>query len=274
MRRAFRILAAGLLVGLIPVSVSGCAPSCCAFPPSLDANAATSLAVPVTGSDGQSPNGMRGPHNYDYWEVRGGSSIALINDEVFEAVFETRMPNTDSLTVDSGQAKSAAESYVETAGYVTSVDLARYRESTHEVHQAGVALIDVTLFSPPADESPTPLPGATVASDLWHDLDVLVNGSSGMVFALVDHNDAWGSGTYSGILAPIVGKDRAAELAQSAASRPGLVVISAELHLDLSGDEQHSYWDIGLGPSASSASATATVTVNVDANTGQAEVQS
>jgi hypothetical protein len=268
MNSLLRILAAGLLVGLIPVSASGCGP-CCALPPEpIDPSAVASLAAPVMGSAGQSTTiRPRGGNSY-YNEVRGGSWIALVDCyEVFEAVFETRMPDTDSLTVDSAGARSAAETYVEEAGYVASGDLARYRASTNEVHQAGVALIDVT-FSPP-DAALTPLPGARYW--WWPDLEVLVNGSSGMVFALVDHANECGRG----ILAPVVGRGRAAELAQSVASRPGLVVVSAELQLDLKGGSQHSYWEVGLGSSGSSASGTATVTVTVevDASTGEAKVQ-
>lgn len=269
MKRALRVLAAGLLVCLIQVSTSGCGP-CCALPPEpIDPSAVASLAAPVTGSDGQSTTiRPRGGNSY-YNEVRGGSRIALVDcHEVFEAVFETRMPDTDSLSVDSAGARSAVETYVEEAGYVASGDLAHYRVSTKEVHQAGVALIDVT-FSPP-DATLTPPPGARYW--WWPDLEVLVNGSSGMVFALVDHANECGRG----ILAPVLGNGRAAVLAQSAASRPGLVVVSAELQLDLRGGSQRSYWEIGLGSSGSPASATGTVTVTVevDANTGEAKVQS
>jgi hypothetical protein len=267
--RALRILAACLLVGLIPVSTSSCV-YCCALPPEpIEPSAVASLAAPVTGFDGQSITILpRGGNSY-YNELRGGSWIALVDcHEVFEAVFETRMPDTDSLAVDSAGARSAAESYVEAAGYVAGGDLAHYRVSTREVHQAGVALVDVT-FSPP-DATLTPPPGARYW--WWPDLEVLVNGSSGVVFALVDHANECGRG----ISAPVLGKGRAAGLAQSAASRPGLVVMSSELHMDLGGGSQRSYWEIGLGSSGSPASATSTVTVTVevDANTGEANVQS
>ena len=268
MKRALRILAAGLLVGLIPVSTSSCV-YCCALPPEpIEPSAVASLVAPVTGSDGQSTTILpRGGNSY-YNEVRGGSWIALVDCyEVFEAVLVPRMPDTDSLSVDSTRARSAAESYVEAAGYVASGDLAHYRESTHEVHQAGVALIDVT-FSPP-DATLTPPPEAR--HWWWPDLEVLVNGSSGQVFALVDHANECGRG----IGAPVLGKGRATALAQSAASKPGLVVVSSELHMELGSGSQHSYWEIGLGSAGSPASATTavTVTVHVDANTGEAQVQ-
>jgi hypothetical protein len=271
MKRALVILAAGLLVGLIPVAASGCVP-CCGLPPEpVDPSAVASLAAPVMGSDGQSIQIRPRGGNHYYNEVRGGSWIALVDCyEVFEAVFETRMPDTDSLTIDPARARSAAESYVEEAGFVASVDLTRYRESTKEVHQAGVALIDVT-FSPP-DATLTPFHGATGAQERWHDLEILVNGSSGLVFALVDHANE----CVSGLRAPVVGRGRAAALAQSAASRPGLVLVSAELQMDLSGGSQRSYWQIGLGSSGSPASGTGTVTVTVqvDANSGEAKVRS
>jgi hypothetical protein len=272
--RALRILAAGLLVGLVPVSVSGCGMTCaCGLPPLPNGWAypdqVTSLVAPVMGSDGQ-PTTLtvlqRGDSHFNN-EVRGGSWIALVDcNEVFEAVFETRMPDTDSLTVNSAGALAAAASYVEAAGYVAGGDLAHYRESTHEVHQAGVALIDVT-FSPP-DSTPPP----DTMTGTWPDLEVLVNGSSGQVFALVDHARAWCG---RGVAAPVVGKGRAAALAQAAASGPGLAVVSAELQLDLRGGPQRAYWEIGLGSAGSSASAATapTVTVQVDANTGEAQVQ-
>jgi hypothetical protein len=207
-----------------------------------------------------------------YFVSRGERATAIVDQhEVVEVVFETRMPDTDSLTVDAAGARSAAEAYVEQGGYVASGDLARYQESTKEIHQAGVALIDVT-FSPP-DAAMTPLPGAVGAQGWWHDLEVLVNGSNGQVFALVDHANAWGKG----VLAPVLGKGRAVELAQSAASGPVLALRSAYLCLQcaVSTERSSSYWEVLLGSAGSSAPATdaARVTVDVDANSGEANVQ-
>jgi hypothetical protein len=95
-------------------------------------------------------------------------------------------------------------------------------------------------------------------------MSVLVNPSSGAVFAFVD--DRWSVP----LTAPSIGAAAASKLALAASSTAGLVVLSANLHFDLG----QPIWNVSLGSADTIGSAPPThgAVLTVDAVTGATTV--
>jgi hypothetical protein len=114
-------------------------------------------------------------------------------------------------------------------------------ESAQVVRRAGVAAYEVQWN--PAEKDATTFV-------VW------VNPSSGSVFAFIDLR------MQLGLTAPIVGRDRATELAIAALGVPGETVTSAELVIDFTTGSQSSVWQVRF----------VSRTVRVDAVTGETTI--
>jgi len=95
-----------------------------------------------------------------------------------------------------------------------------------------------------------------------------VNASTGDVFAFADLR------AQMNVTLPLIGRERATELAIAAFGVPGETVTSADLSIDFSTGVQASAWDVGLGvPTATQADVFEHgALIRVDAVTGEATV--
>lgn len=258
MRRVALTLAGAMLVALLPVSVAGCNVTCaCTSPPDPNWTAppigadeaaiygAKAAGVPVMTA--QLAGALAGRQ---FYETTAANAVALVDAEsgmVLEVVLTDRMPNDDTVSIASGDAQTAAETFVHGN---TGLSTEGSTVSVRVMHQAGVAAYEVA----------------------WNDptkLQAFVDASTGAVFAFVDLR------MQLNLTAPFVGRVRATETAIATIGVPGEIVTSADLTIDFgSGDTQGWAWSIGLGvPSATQADVYEHgALVSVDAVTGKATI--
>jgi uncharacterized membrane protein YkoI len=257
MKRVGVILAGAILLALLPFGVSGCAITCgCSStpdpnwtPPPITADEAATYAAKAAGAPFISAQLRGGLSGRPFYEADAANAVAFVDAEsglVLEVVLEDRMPNDDAVSVARADAQTAAEAFLHRTGMSTE----GFTESAQVVHQAGIAAYEVD----------------------WNDptkFQILVNASSGSVFAFVDLR------MQLNLIAPIVGQARATDLAVAALGVPGETVTSVDLTIDFTASgSQVSAWAIGLGvPTATQADLYEHgALVSVDAVTGQATI--
>jgi hypothetical protein len=130
-----------------------------------------------------------------------------------------------------------------------------FSESVKLIEQAGIAAYDVKW---------TKLSGVEVPM-----FEVLVTASTGVAFAYMDLR------MLLGLTPPLIGRQKASELAIAALDQPGAEVASADFTIDFPGGTQATTWTVGFGAAGSTASdgSAGSVFVRVDAVTGVATVE-
>jgi hypothetical protein len=267
MRRVALILAGATLLALLPISVSGCGITCaCTSPPDLnrtpppigadEAAASAAKYAGVPSMVAQLEMGLSGRQFYEATEATANVAyaVAIVDAEsgmVLEVVHRDQMPNDGAVSIAIGDARTAAEAFLQRVGLSTE----GFVESAQAISQAGVAAYQVDWQHPARVSTPK--------------FRLLVNASTGAVFAFVDLR------MQLGLTAPLIGRNRATQQAIASLGVPGETVTSADLMIDFTAsDSQVSTWSIGLGvPSATQADVYEHgALISVDAVTGQATI--
>jgi hypothetical protein len=179
MRRVALILAGATLMALLPISVSGCNIACgCATPPDLNrtpppigADEAANSAAKFAGVPTMSPRLVNGLSHRLFYEATAENALAFVDAEsgiVLEVVLEDQMPNDATASVAIGDARAAAEAFLQRVGLSTE----GFVESAQATSQAGIAAYQVDWQDSSAPATPK--------------FRLLVNASTGKVFAFVD----------------------------------------------------------------------------------------
>lgn len=244
--------AAGLLA--LPLTFTACGSTCgCAStpdpnwtPPPVTAQQALDETGKFVQADGSSqPAGLQAslvPFGKGLVYVVSSLTVDAVVDADTETVLEyvlvDAMPNSVGLATSADSARTTAASFLKARGLDT-VGMA----ATVVNHSAGGAADYVVTWTAPA----------------WDPagVSVLVNPSSGAVFAFVDERFG------VAIIAPTIGATAATTLAKGAAAIPGLVLQSADFRFGPDG----SSWDILMTADPDHFAA-----VTVDAVTGAATV--
>jgi hypothetical protein len=251
-----------LLLLLLPFSVGGCNISCsCASTPDpnwtpapIGTGEAAIYGAKVAGVPAMTAERIVGPKGRTFYRATAPNAIALVDGdsaEVEEAVLEDRMPDSDTVSISEAQARTAAEAFMARTGTTTD----GFTESAQLIRQAGVAVYDVEW---------TQLGSVNVPK-----YEVSVNAATGYVFAFVDLR------MLLGLTPPLIGRQKASELALAALGQPDAQVASADFTIDFSAGAEASTWTIGLGEAGATASdgSGGSVFVWVDAVTGVATVE-
>ena len=257
-----------LLLGLLPFTLSGCFIACgCTStpdpnwtPPPISAQEAAVYASKFAGyaatlgdMPGMTASPTGGPNGRSFYIATAANTVVLvaaISGMVVEVLLEGRMPDDATASASTADARTAAEAFMGRTGMSTD----GLTESVQAVRGAGVAAYQVEWKQ------------AGGMQDAQ--FEVLVNASTGSVFAFVDQR------MQLNVSAPMVGQGRATELAIAALGVPGDQATSAELSIDFSTGSQASAWQIGLGvPSATQADVFEHgALVRIDAITGEATI--
>jgi hypothetical protein len=189
-----------------------------------------------------------------FYQATATDIVAVVDAEsgdVLEVVLEDRMPSNATVSMTSGDARTAAEGFLQHAGLSDE----GFVESVQVVNRGGVAAYEVLWKDTSATAAPR--------------FQVLVNASTGAAFAFVDLR------MQLKLTAPLVGKGRATDLALAAVDIPGEAAISADLLISFpASGSQESVWQVGMGvPTATQADVYEHgALVSVDAVTGQATI--
>jgi hypothetical protein len=258
---------AALLLGLLPFGVSGCYVACgCATPPprpdgtfpGITAAEAALDAARVSGVTGMTAVMIGGPDGEPFYEATATGTVALVDGysgTVIEVLFEDKMPNDATGSASTADALAAATAFIDASDPSLLRNLASGTAPTTDlIRPAGVAAYDVKWTEGPPGKAPT--------------FEVMANASTASVFAYVDRR------VYSGLAAPVVGRDRATQLAIAALGVPGETVTSAELTIEFVAESQQLAWEVGLGvPSATQADVFEFgALIRIDAVTGEATI--
>lgn len=262
-RRFARMLAGAVVLALLPVTVSGCSITCACVstpdpnwtPRPITAQEAAIYGAKMAGRTAGTVDDpsmtafpINGPKGRVFYEATSANAVALIDaasGSVVEVILQDRMPKDAAVSAAWSDARSAAEAAMERTG----TDITGLTDSVQLVQQVGVAAYEVWWH--PAGKTATTF----VA---W------VNASTGSVFAFLD------SGAEPYLSAPLIGRDRAAQLAIAAISIPGETVTSIDLTIDIATGSQTSAWEVAFGvPTATQPDFLEhVVRVSVDAVTG------
>jgi hypothetical protein len=261
MRRAVSIVAAAILLAVLPLTLSGCWITCgCARPADpnwtplpVSAADAAIYAAKVAGVPAMEVTRTAGPNGRQVYIATAAETVALVDAVsgfVVEVVLEDRMPDGPAESATTADAQTAAEAFMQKTGQSTD----GFTESVSTIRIAGVAAYEVVWTDPSG------VPSAKYA--------VSVNAATGSVFAFLDER------MQLNLTAPIIGSARASELAIAALGIPSQTLASPELSIDFSSGSQASAWQIGLGvPSATGSNAFEHGgLVRVDAVTGVATI--
>jgi len=246
------MLAGAVVLSLLPVTVSGCGITCaCAAtadpnwtPEPITAQEAAISGAKAAGRGTVDDPSMTavpisGPNGRAFYEATSANTLALVDStsgSVLEVVLEDQLPNDATVSASASDARTAAEAFMQRAGNLEGLS-----ESAQVVRRVGVAAYEVQWN--PAEKDATTFV-------VW------VNPSSGSVFAFIDLR------MQLNLTAPIVGRDKATELAIAALGVPGETVTSAELAIDFATGSQASAWQVSVGGE----------TVRVDAASGLASI--
>jgi hypothetical protein len=256
-----------LLLVLLPFTASGCWISCaCATPPpqpdgtfpGITDTEAASDAARVAGVPLMTTAMIGGPDGEPFYKATATGTVALVDGysgTVIEVMFEDKMPSDATGSASTAQALAAATAFIDAVDPSLLRNLASGTTPTVDlIRPAGVAAYDVKWTEGSPDNAPT--------------FEVMANASTGSVFAYIDRR------VYTRLAAPVVGRDRATQLAIAALGVPGETVTSAELMIEFVAEIQHLAWQVGLGvPTATQADVFEHgALIRVDAVTGEATI--
>jgi hypothetical protein len=261
MKRVALTLAGVVLLGLLPFSVAGCNVTCaCAAapdpnwtPPPITSDQAAIYAAKVAGVPAMSASLSGELSGRQLYLATATSAVAIVDGEsgtVLMVALLDRMPGDDAVSAATGDARTAAEAFLQQAGYPGEGPA----DSVQVTRHGGVAAYQLDWKD------------ARTAAPRFR---LFVNASTGAVFAYLDLR------TQLAVTAPIVGRARATSLAIAAFGVPGEIVTSADLAIEFAADgAQGSEWTIGLGvPTATQADVYEHgALLQVDAVTGEATV--
>jgi hypothetical protein len=218
-------------------------------PPPIGAEEAAIYAAKAAGVPLMSAQLVVGLSGRSLYQATAADAVAIVDAEsgmVLEVVLTDLMPNDATASVAAVDAQTSAEAFVHRAGLTTE----GFTVSVRTTRQGGIAAHEVAWNEPTKFEA-------------------FVNASTGAVFAFVDLR------MQLNLTAPLIGRDRATQLAIAALGVPGETVTSADLTIDFTAsDSQVSTWSVGLGvPSATQADVYEFGgLVSVDAVTGQTTI--
>lgn len=261
MRRALSIVAAAILLAVLPLTFSGCWITCgCAStadpnwtPQPVSAAEAAIYAAKVAGVPAMEVTLTAGPNGRRVYIATTAGTVALVDAVsgfVLEVVLEDRMPDGAAESATTADAQTAAEAFMQKTGQSTD----GLTESASTIRVAGVAARQIVWTDPSG------VPSAKYA--------VSVNAATGSVFAFLDER------MQLSLTVPVIGSARASELAVAALGSPSQTLATPELSIDFSSGSQASAWQIGLGlPGATKSGALEFAgLVSVDAVTGVATI--
>lgn len=262
-RLGIRLAALGLLLGLLPISVSGCGITCACLstpdpnwtPPPVSAQEATAAAAKFasSGSPATEPTGLDASlayasQDHPLYSVQGPTVGAFVEAQgglVIYFVQVDMLPDSSDVAISSAEAKARATVFLSDRGRGTGILVATTTLKT------GVTSSYVVTWA------------AEGSSD--GQISVSINASTGKAFAFVDQRFG------VRLVPPSIGASEAGKLALAAAATPGEVVLSAEFRLDF----EHPTWDVSVGTPGSGDSAAPEhyAFVEIDALTGTATVK-
>ena len=256
-----------LLLVLLPFAASGCTVACgCLTPPPLpsgtyptiSATEAALVASRAAALPGMTAVPIGGPDGEAFFQATAPGTTALVegyHSAVLEVFFEDRMPNDATGSASTAQALAAATAFIDAIDPSLLRNLASGTTPTVElIRVAGVAAYDTKWTEGPPSKSPT--------------FEVMTNASTALVFAYVDRR------VYTRLATPVVGRERATQLAIAAMGVPGETVTSAELTIEFVAESQQLAWQVGLGvPTATQADVFEQgALISIDAATGEATI--
>jgi hypothetical protein len=251
-----------LLLLLLPFSVGGCNISCsCASTPDpnwtpapIGTGEAAMSGAKFAGVPSMTAERIVGPESRTFYRATAPNTIALVDGDsgiVVEVVLEDQMPNDGDASATEDSVRAAAQAFMTRIGMTTE----GFSESVQLIGRAGVAAYDIKWTQLGTVEVPK--------------FEVLVNASTGAAFAYVDLRMMWS------LTAPVIGRQKASELALAALGQPDAQVDSADFTIDFSAGTQSSTWTVGFGAAGATASdgARGSTLVRVNAVTGAATVE-
>jgi hypothetical protein len=261
MRHRALLLVGVAILTLLPLTVSGCWVACgCLLTPDpnwtaapLNAQEAASAAAKFGAGTGTLPTDLVASLVYTsdahpYYVVSGPTSRGVVDARgglVLEWVVVDSLPDSSDVVVSTPDAQNRAATYLSDRGWSTD----SMNPATTLRPGGGVTTYVVTWAGQGFDA-----PG----------MSVLVNPSSGTVFAFVDEREG------VQLTAPSIGAAEAGKLALAASPTAGLVVLSTNLQFDLGQPS----WTVSLGSADTIGSAPPThgAVLTVDAVTGATTV--
>ena len=250
-------MAASLLF-VLPLTVGGCNISCaCSVTPDprwtttpIGTGEAAISGAKFAGVPSMTAERIVGPNRRTFYSATAPNTIALVDGDsgiVVEVVLEDQMPNDGTASATEDSVRAAAQAFMTRIGMTTT----GFSESVQLIQRAGVAAYDIKWTQLGTVEVPQ--------------FEVLANASTGAAFAYVDLRMMWS------LTAPVIGRQKASELALAAHAVPGEAAVSAQLGIDFGSGSQNSSWLVGVGmPDASPSGSAEGALFSVDAVTGKA----
>lgn len=261
MRRALSIVAAAILLAVLPLTVSGCWIACgCSSlpdpnwtpPPVTAQDAESAVAKFATGGGGSRPSDLAATLAYSsqdhpVYVVDGATLHAVVDAHsglVLEFVVMSALPNSTDAVISSDNAQVAAARFLSDRGWYTD------------------GLTVTTALRPGVATSAYVVTWAGTGFDtpgMW----VYVNPASGAPFAFADQRYG------VKLVPPSIGSGAAGRLALAAVSTPGLVVMAPNFSFSFG----QPTWDVNLSsPAIGDAAPEHGAVVTVDAVTGATTV--